>query len=148
MPNDQYFWPPVCMTVPMARSSAKRPAFFVTNLYDCTHGEVICNATSIFRQTEVIRTRGTSVFGSCIPEFVSRTRSTTWTPNTSHNMGPAHVRQHGPRTRPPPVPTSTHVYIYICIHEIVIARVVEDGTIFLQELPTVATEASAMRVNP
>ena len=47
--NDQYFWPPICMTVPMARSSAKRPAFFVTNLYDCTHGEVICNATSIFR---------------------------------------------------------------------------------------------------
>ena len=47
--NEQYFWPPICMTVPMARSSAKRPAFFVTNLYDCTHGEVICNATSIFR---------------------------------------------------------------------------------------------------
>ena len=37
--NDQHFSSQICMTVPTARSFATRPAFSVTNLYDCTHGE-------------------------------------------------------------------------------------------------------------
>ena len=47
--SDQHFPSQICMTVPMARSCWKRPVFLATNLYDCTHGEVICKATSIFR---------------------------------------------------------------------------------------------------
>ena len=46
--SDQHFSSQICMTVPMARSFAKRPAFSVTNLYDCTHGEVMLKTTSIF----------------------------------------------------------------------------------------------------
>ena len=46
--SDQHFSSQICMTVPMAMSFAKRPAFSVTNLYDCAHGEVMLKTTSIF----------------------------------------------------------------------------------------------------
>ena len=35
-----------------------------------------------------------------VPQHGPQTRPTTCAPNTSHNMGPEHVPQHGPRIRP------------------------------------------------
>ena len=46
------------------------------------------------------RRRGHAIGPEHVPQHGPRTRPTTWALNTSHNMGPKHVPQHVPRTHP------------------------------------------------
>merc|ERR1712026_272300 len=62
----------------MARSSAKRLAFFVTNMYDCALAKFLA----------ILKINAVSVFVGALAMFlVLWSWPTTWAPNTSHNIG-------------------------------------------------------------